>query len=152
MRNAKEQGSRGKIAWSPVKWEASLGVSVNYSIFLLVRDGTRTFCIKVPRKSYSPTLTVVFTALEKRCLVPADGVNSIKSLFCRPMSDVCACWRGGCYCRGRSAAFQDFLNTRQAHSWWWPNSFASLCSSCANGRREKCELCRSLRPEVTAGK
>lgn len=32
------------------------------------------------------------------------------------------------------------------------NSSASLRSSCANGLREKCELCRSVQPEVTAGK
>lgn len=79
MRNAKEQGSRGKIASSPVVWEVSVGVNVNYSIFLLVRDETRTFCIKVLRKSYSPTLTVFFVALENAvsCLRTPSTASSL---------------------------------------------------------------------------
>lgn len=152
MRNSKKQGSRGKIAWSPVMWEVSLGVNVNYSIFLPCKGRNQNLLHQSPQKILPSNLDCCFQCTRKWCLASADAVNSIKSLFCRPTLDVYACWRGGCYCRGGSAAFQDFLNTWQSHSWWWPNSFASLCSSCANGRREKCELCRSLRPEVTAGK
>lgn len=152
MRNSKKQGSRGKIAWSPVMWEVSLGVNVNYSIFLPVRDGTRTVCIKVLRKSYPPTLTVVFNALENdvsRLQTPSTASSlsfAVPHWMCTPAGE------GAVIVGADQRLFKTFSNTWQSHSWWWPNSFASLCSSCANGRREKCELCRSLRPEVTAGK
>lgn len=113
-------------------WEVSLGLNVNYLNFLLVGNGTGTFCIKVVRKSYSPPLTVVFNFLENvltGSLLMSAATASVKSLFCCCISDAeqrrltgpCAADAGVNLVRIWDTCHmtdsKDLLNSWQSHSW-----------------------------------